>query len=223
MPSATLEPRFSTDSSEQRTRLLACLAEGLHTMAQPLTILRSSVPASAATGASAASHQRYAEISIQQIERACDLFECLQDLVIANQIDAECAPIDLSSLLAQAAHEQGPVMQTLGIQLRVTVPSGPLTAIGDAARTLQAIAAGLKIAASVSCSGDVVELLAAVRDGRVELTVQSGQLHGRLLNSSERLSLSLAQTNILSQSGEYECTEDPFCLRLTLPLLRSDP
>jgi hypothetical protein len=223
MPSATLDGGLSTLQEDQRGRLLAGVADGLHAMAQPLTILRSSVAASVAPEFDAGRRQRYLEMSVQQIERLCGLFECLQDLVIAGQFEAECAPIELSALLAQVIGEQQPLLQASGIEFRAVLPDGPMSALGDAARTLEALLAGLKVAAALSASGDIVELLAEIKNQFVELTVRSDRTHPRALNSSERLTLSLAQANVLSQSGEFECAYDPFQLRLALPLQRPDP
>jgi light-regulated signal transduction histidine kinase (bacteriophytochrome) len=209
---------FCAEGGDERARFFTNLSEGLHAMAQPLTILRSSVAASAAPGVDATKQRRYLDLSSQQIERACSLFECLQDLVITSVIKADCAPIDLAELLATVAKDQRAVLLASGIELRVVTPTGLPTAMGDRNRALQALSAALNIAASVSATGDVVELLISTRSGYVELIVRNDRVHGRLLNSSERLSLSLAQANILSQRGQYEYAEDPFCASMTLPI-----
>jgi signal transduction histidine kinase len=223
MPSPALDHGISTLEEDWRGRLLGCVADGLHAMAQPLTILRSSVAASIGPEVDSARRQRYLEMSVQQIERLCGLFECLQDLVIAGQFEAECAPIELCGLLAQVAGDQQPLLQASGIELRAVLPDGPLTVSGDVARTLQALLAGLKVAAALSNSGDIIELSVEIKDKQVELTVRGDRTHTRSLNSSEHLTLSLAQANILSQRGEFECTYDPFQLHFALPLLGSVP
>jgi hypothetical protein len=224
MSSHVLEvgPSFAAGDRE-RVRLLANMAEGLHAMAQPLTILMSSVPASALPGIDAIKQRRYLDLSNQQIKRACQLFEVLQNVVIASQMEADCAPIELADLLAAVTKDQGIALQASGIELRVVTPSGLPTVLGDIARTRQALSAGLQVAASVSASGDVVELLASACGGYVELIVRNVRVHGKHLNSSDRLSLSLAQENILSQQGEYEFAEDPFFTRMALPIQLLDP
>jgi hypothetical protein len=83
---------------------------------------------------------------------------------------------------------------------------------------MQAISSALKIAASVSSPGDVVELLAKARNGFVELILQNSRINSRPLNSSERLSLALAEANIRSQQGKYDCVEDPLRVFIALPL-----
>jgi signal transduction histidine kinase len=219
MSSHGLEGEISSVADgEQRARFLASMSEGLHAMAQPLTILRSSVAASAAPEVDPLKQRRYLDLSNQQIERACNLFELLQDLVIASQIEAECGPIKLADLLPEVAKDQGIALQASGVELRMVTPSGLPTVMGDANRTRQALSTALKLAASVSATGDIVELLAFARGGYVELIVRNDRVHGKPLNSSERLSLSVAQANMLSQQGEYEYAEDPFCTSMTLPI-----
>jgi len=219
MSSVTLESIASGPvTGDERVRLLANMAEALHAIAQPLTILRSSVAAAATVGIDPIKQRRYLELSTQQVERLCSQFECIQDLVIASQTQAECAPIELSGLLAAVVRDKQAELKTSGIELRVVIPGSLPAVLGDATRTLQALLAGLKMAASVSIAGDEVDLLANAGNGYLDLVVRSGRTRGRSLNSSERLGLFLAEMNILSQQGKYECTDDPFRVVLRLPL-----
>jgi hypothetical protein len=85
MPSET-----HTDTSDLGL-LYAQLSDGLHALAQPLTILRSIAVAAANPDLAAADRLRYLDISSEQIERACVLFEGLQDLVIVQRKNARDA------------------------------------------------------------------------------------------------------------------------------------
>ena len=67
----------------------ARLAVELHALAQPLTILRSSVVGAGLEGIAPEKRRRYLEISQAQAERACKIFESLQEIVIAAQAEAE--------------------------------------------------------------------------------------------------------------------------------------
>jgi hypothetical protein len=224
MPSETLQVEgCATAESQYLPQFFAHLTEGLHAMAQPLTILRSSVPASAGTGLSLAKQKRYLELSIQQVQRACALFECLQDLVVACQTPADCVPVDLSAIVEAAAADRKEALDGSGVQLRVLLPRGLPLALGDAARTRHALSAGLTVAAVVSATGDLIEIAVTADCRRVELILQTGRVHGTRLESHQRLSLRLAQMNMLSQHGEYEFTEDPFRVRLALPCLSAEP
>jgi len=219
MPSATLELcPANVVKNDELGRLCAYMSQGLHAIAQPLTILRSAVAALAAPGVSALDRQRYLELSTQHVERTCGLFECLQDIVIASQMEAECEPVELSEVLAEVVNDHKASLQTTGVELRTVMPGSLPRVQGDTARTLQALSAALKVASSVSSSGDVVELLATVRNGFIEMVLQNSRNHGRAMNSSDRLSLALAESNIRSQQGKYDCVEDPLCVFIALPL-----
>jgi signal transduction histidine kinase len=219
MLNETLEDgRSSGVKSEAMSRLCADVAEGLHAMAQPLTILRSAVAAAASPKVDATGQRRYLDISNQQVERACSLFESLQDLVISYQTEADCEPFDLLALIAPVIEDQRAALRSSEAEFRVSAPAVLPPVLGDVARTLQPLFAALKIAASVASPGDAVELTITARDGLVDLAIQNQGALARPLNSSERLSLALAEANIRSQQGGYQCSEDPFRVSIQLKL-----
>jgi hypothetical protein len=204
-------------------RFFADMAEGLHAMAQPLTILRSSVLSLAAPDLTAGHRERYTQISVQQVERACELFDCLQDLLIANQVAPICYPFELSHLFDAITENRRTKADGLGVKLKFAAPEGVQPIFGDFSRTLQAVLAALRIAVAVSSPGDSVALQATARDGRMELAIANRLAHRRTLNSSERLSLALAEANIRSQRGSFEFAEDPFRLAIALPVQDVSP
>ena len=219
MHSATQGTGSSTAAEgDELAAFYAHLANGLHAMAQPLTILRSVMVASSVSGLTAIDHRRYLDISSDQVERACVLFHSLQQLVTAKQVQAECAPVDLSRLLAPVVEDQKEILQASGIDMKVVMPDALPPMLADMDRTLQALFAVLKITASVSSPGDVIELQVSPRNESVELVIQNRNVHSWRLNSSERLSLALAEVNIRSQQGQYEFAEDPLRVSMTLPV-----
>ena len=203
---------------DERARFCASMTEGLHAMAQPLTILRSSLVACTTPGFPQQKQHKYLELASEQVLRACTLFESLQDLVIANQIAAECGPIHVTAIIAAVVEEQKPRLRDLGIEISVPTTLEALpTALGDVGRTAQAIQAGLTTAAAVSSSGDVIRISATLQDRSIEVNIGNDRLHGASLNSASRLSLLLAEANILSQQGEFDSGQDPFRVRVALP------
>jgi hypothetical protein len=85
-------------------------------------------------------------------------------------------------------------------------------------RSLKALTFALKIAASVSSQGDVIELKVSPKNGGVGLIVENKRAHRRSFTSLQRLSLAVAEANIRSQQGDYVCTEDPLRVSMTLPV-----
>jgi hypothetical protein len=90
-------------------------------------------------------------------------------------------------------------------------------ALGDYARTLQALTAALKTAISLSSVGDRIEVRATHSGVFLRLAVSNARAHGGTLNSSQRLALALAEANIRSQEGSFKLAEDPFSVSMELP------
>jgi K+-sensing histidine kinase KdpD len=199
------------------------LATGLHAMAQPLTVLRSVATAITMPGMEAADKQRYAAISAEQVERACGIFQSLQNLLIASQNDAVCAAVDIATLLVPVVKDQKQVLRETGVRLKTSIPVGLPPVLGDMDRTLQALFAALKIAASHSERHSIVELRVNAWSDCVELSLHNESLHGKRLNAMERLSLAVAEANIRSQNGTCGYSEEPFHFSLSLPLLKKAP
>lgn len=152
------------------------------------------------------------------MERTCQLLSCVQDLVIARLIEAQRVQFDLWELLAPMIQDQRILLQSAGVGIAVAQAEPWEPIVGDEERTKQALKAVLKLAASVSSRGDVIELHSSHPNGFAELTLQNTRSHGKRMNSSQRLNLSLAEVNILSQHGRYHFAEDPFRVSLALPM-----
>jgi hypothetical protein len=88
------EVRATAASGEKSDRFHASLSDGLHALAQPLTILRSSITAASAEGITPSRQKHYLDISKSQVERACELFGSLQELAIAGWGLASERPVD---------------------------------------------------------------------------------------------------------------------------------
>jgi signal transduction histidine kinase len=84
-----LGPGEAAGSERRPDALLDSLAARLHGLAQPLTILRGAIAASARAGISAERQAHYLQLSGEQVERACAIFEELQDLVLAARPEAD--------------------------------------------------------------------------------------------------------------------------------------
>lgn len=202
-------------SGEDGDRFSSDLADGLHAMAQPLTILRSTMEALKFVPAT--DQQRYLEISARQVERTCWLFSCMQDLVSAQRSEADRKPFDLRELVGPRVEEHRKQLAAAGIGLVFTEAESTAPVCGDAERTDQAVDAILRIAGAVSSRGDVIEMRTAHRKGFVEVTFENCSRHGKSANASDRFGLAVAEANILSQQGLYTFIADPFCVSVALP------
>jgi hypothetical protein len=198
--------------------LHADLANGLHAMAQPLTIVRGALGAMTLCESLVPEHGRYLEMSAQQVERLCDLMSCLQGLLEAAQFDADCAVLGIWDLIDPVLEDLEPLFDRCGVRISTAKGDHHLRAIGDSGRAETALRTALQTIASLSSRGDLIEFDVLPRDGFVEMIVQNRNLDGDTLGSADRLRLSLVKANIHSQQGIYECLESPFRISLKLPL-----
>lgn len=204
--------------TEESGKFHADLVNGLHAMAQPLTILRAAIEVLAKAQDGGIDRRRYLDISTTQIRRTCTLFSHVQDLLTATLNEAQRTPFDLWELLSPMIDDQRSLLQSTGVKIVVTRHDGWERVVGDAERTGQAFVELLKLAASASAPGDVIELLSSDRNGFAEVIIRNGRSRGKRMNSSDRLILSLAEINIVSQHGRCQFTNDPFCVSLALPV-----
>ena len=209
-------PNHLCPSGDRTSPLLADLANGLHAMAQPLTILRGALGALTLTNATSPDQERYLDMSTKQVERTCALLSNLQSLLDTVLFEAKCATVDLWEVITPVLEDLDAALQDKGIRIEATKPDQDLLVMVDAGRAEQALRAALETAASVSSRDEVVVLNILPRAGSVDLVVHMHST-GRHLNSCDRLSLSLVEASIRSQHGIVECSEDPFRINLKIP------
>lgn len=214
-------PAQANEPDGEQDWLYAELAEGLHAMAQPLTILRSAIAMLSASLEGDAPRSRFLDMSVRQIDRTCGLFASVQDLVSLGIEAAQQIPVDLRTLLLQAVEEQRFAYQNAGVALVATIADALPHVYGDAARTEKAIAGVLATALSATSPRAEVEITAKLSGDFIEVRV-TGSQPGRSLNSSARLHLAVARANILTQRGGYQFEEAPLRVTLTLPICLAD-
>jgi signal transduction histidine kinase len=199
------------------------LADGLHAMAQPLTIVRGALCALTLNQDVPPTGQRYLEMSSVQLDRLCDLMSSLRSLLETTQFNANCVTVELWELISPILGDLDAALRKSGVQIApANAEQSAIHAIADPARTEQALRAALNTAVSVASRGDVILLDVLPHDGFVDLTIQNTNPHGKSLSSSDHLSLSLVKANVQSQQGIYECVEDPLRISLKLPLQDAD-
>lgn len=212
------EPARVTTLREEQEGFCSDLADGLHALAQPLTILRSAIALMAAAKENGGDCTRYMNLSTVQIERTCRLFSSVQGLLASRLAEADLEPIDIVSLLTRTIEERSDSIAALGIEVTADLPTAPAMAFGDLQRTEQALAAAFETMVSVSSAGDVIQVDSSVSDGFFECALQTTSKQDNSLKSPDRLHLSLAKANMLSQQGRYEFTQEPLRISLALPV-----
>jgi hypothetical protein len=222
-----LEPLTGEQIAAMRTcdspHFEAELANGLHAMAQPLTVARGAIEALRMPAAADRDPARYLGLASQQIERACHLFGCVQDLMISRRVEARRDRFDWSEVVTSLVEYHTAKLQPKGISLAVTRRALWRPASGDPQRAERAVSAALDAAAALASRGDTIDLTLDSSMDVNELAISNPHAQVQRLDSSARLYLFLAEENIFSQNGAYRYTENPFCLSLVLPVDSSVP
>lgn len=211
--------RAKRAASDPQAALYSELAEGLHAMAQPLTIVRGAMCALTLNQDLPSTSQRYLDITSAQLDRLCYLMSSVRSLLETTQFNANCVTVEIWELISPILEDLDAALRRSGVQIAPANPEqSAVHAIADPARTEQALRAALNTALSVASRDDVILLDVLPRDGFVDLTIYNTKPHGKSLGSSDRLSLSLVKASIRSQQGIFECVEDPLRISLKLPL-----
>jgi len=205
-------------SADRSAKFHRDLANGLHAMAQPLTMLRAAVEVLGLPPSAGVDRQRYLEISAGAVERTCNVFANVQDLLTASVTDAQHVRFDLWEAIAPRIDDNRRLLQASGITIAAAANPAWRPVVGDAGRTEQAVAVLLQIAGDLASKGDVIELSGSAVGGFLQLRLENSNRRSKRVDSTVRLGLALAEANIVSQHGSYEFSEDPFRVSLALPL-----
>jgi len=146
----------------------------------------------------------------------------MQNLLTILQFEATSAHFQPWELIVPVLEEYSAILQEAGVRVEASNPDQAIAAIGDPARTVQAVHSVLAAATSLSSEGDVIELDLIKRIGFLDIRIQNKNPHTKKLSSIDRLNLSMAEESILSQRGLYEWAENPFRISFKLPLVQED-
>ena len=134
--------------------LLARLADGLHAMAQPLTILRGVIGAMQLSEKVESGDRRYVDMSADQVGRLCDMLANLRCLLDVAQSEAVSSPQEWHELVGCVLEDYEGVLPTSGVRIVVAYPDHFMRVLADAARTEQAMRAALDMAKALASHGD---------------------------------------------------------------------
>ncbi len=218
MPSATSTTSENIETGDGWAKFHKDLANGLHAMAQPLTMLRAAIEVLALPQSAGIDRRRYLEISAGAVDRTCHVFGRVQDLVAVTTIEAQRARFNLWEVIEPVIEDRRRRLETSGVAIAAAKSEAWEPVLGDASRTEQAVAVVLQMAGDLATRGDVIELSGSVRNGFVELTLRNTRHHGKRIDSTAKLNLALAEANVASQHGRCEFAEDPFRVSLALPV-----
>lgn len=212
-----LEPLKLPIVEDAADRSFPDIAEGLHALAQPLSSLRSAVELMNLLPPG--DGERYRRMCATEVDRACEMFACLQGLVSVKMAQLNMSTFDCRELVSSLVVEHG-----LGDQMPPSCFGAPGVAYGivkgDLERVRLAFASLLTVLARVRGTDGTLEGSCRLTDEALVFSFKADDASRQRLNSGNRLHLSLARANIVSQDGQFHWQADPFEIRVALRLAR---
>jgi hypothetical protein len=205
----------------------ASLHEGMHALAQPITLLQSYFYLAGTGGGVNPRSQQLSADAAAGADKLCKLFRLMQELVDVHSAAANLALAPFTPLLAWLADDAEIVFAGSGIRLDLQLISQPALALAlmvntDLKRTRRALRSMLHLARESSRPGSTIACSVDQGPGSVEIRLEP---QDPLLGLSEdhfddesRLHLALADANLLGQPGSFRMASQPFALLLQLPV-----
>lgn len=207
----------TSESPSASETLYSNLAEGIHAAAQPLAVLLASLSKGHTDQMDSAELRELTASSAVEVQRVCTLFNCLQQLVMAESIRPQLSPTPVLPLIEYAADGVNLLFRQDGITLTSVVPDSCPPALINRARTLQALSRVLLVVHGLSATEDTVELIASSFANAVQIVVRNANLSLGVINPEARLSIAVAEANMRSQQADFSLSLQPFTVRIELP------
>jgi hypothetical protein len=214
-----LESGAPAGDAESQAWLCRELDEGLHALAQPLTILRGALGVLTLRGAVPPEASRYLEMSNTQVDHLCNLVSGLRNLLDGVQFEPACKEIDLWNLIASVLENRQAESRNSFQRIALAKPDCEFRVMADPVRTEQALHAALNAMEAQSQSPDDICIDISRRDGFANLNLLCTRSTEKSLTAMHRLHLLVAEVNVRKQQGFYECSEFPFQISINFPLL----
>lgn len=215
------------DPSADIVSLCAGLHDGMHAMAQPLTLLRSYFHLVQTDGGLRS--QLLLDDAAAGVEQLCSLFQIMQELVHVQSAVAQMSPVPFCLVLASLLEDAEVVFAGTGLQLDLReglLSEGRLVGEAlrvkvDAKRTRQALISMLHVARQGVGRGSAVSCSLALAAGFVEVRLEREEALGRSseqLDEVARLQLALANAYMVSQQAVFRVERSPLRLSIGLPI-----
>jgi signal transduction histidine kinase len=158
-------------ADRNKDHFLAALAHELRNHLAPIHYGLEAVHVAAADIASVQKVRMVMERQLQQLTR---LVDDLLDLsrIRSGKTQFRLQQTELADVVRDAVQVSRPLIEQMGHQLTVTVPTAPLSVNADAARLVQALANVLNNAAKYTHEGGRIEILAESGEGYAQIHVR---------------------------------------------------
>ena len=205
-------------SFEERTRadkFCVNIADALHAIAQPLTVLQVRLDPTVTEEMNAEELRTLMADSAGQVGRLCNLFGYMQGFIVAHNTEPDFSEQDVGVMLEHVAEGMSLFYQEAQKKLCLRLPKDRQLVVVDQKRVYQALSRILLVAFEVSLAGDVVELTGTPCSEGVRIVVRKRETY-RALGKESALKLALAEANIERQGGKLTWSAEPFHVEIEL-------
>jgi hypothetical protein len=196
--------------------ILSQLLQGMHSTAQPLTILLASLSNANTDQMNTVELRRLTESSAVQVQRVCTLFRYLQQLILVETTKARLCSTPILPLVAHVVEGVDLLFRKAGVSLSLSMPGRCQPVLIDRARTIQALTSVLLIAHAVSRAADTVDLILASTPDMVQIMIRNLNSRATRMNAEGSLSMAVVEANICSQQAGFSLTLQPFEVQVEL-------
>ena len=212
-PAASLRVREAIDRG---------LLDGMHAMAQPLTILQSRIESAMLLEEDGGAAPELLDTMAGEVERLGALLHSLQQLVAARSWHEAASPVEPRVLLDPVLEEVATLFDRCGLPLDLDLEAALPPVLVAPGPMRQILLTVLLAAQSMADRGDQMNISVGAARDAVELRVQNRSGHARphraSLSAPFRLSMAIAEVRTLGQQGDFLLETDPFDVRIRLPL-----
>jgi hypothetical protein len=217
--------RFERNRIEDASAsLLDAIAEGMHSMAQPLTVLQAILEVAAGGASSTASYRAAIKRALAEVSRVVDSLDLVQALTTIGRDGTPVSAIDVRSTLDMVRDDLECVLQDTGLHINVEVREQPPIVLASPAKLRQCLFYLVQQAMRGASHGDSIDVCVKAK-GVIQVTIGHRRLDGtnplsltqtpgsRLV---EPRSVILAEALATSQGGRLQWQPWPQVAQLVL-------
>ena len=206
--------------------LLEALSEGMHTMAQPLTVLRATLEIASGNASSISHYQHAIDNSLSEVARVAEVMGFLQELLRIACDTTERSLVDLQAVVATVHEDLKCVLDTAGVSLQVNVADPLPKVVGSVSGLRQCLFYLMQHALQNCRRGDTIHVEGGTTGGEVEIVIHEigpdGEAVAPWQDRQRRLggvvpSLALAEAWAKGHGGQLQWRAEPFAAGITLP------
>ncbi len=203
-------------SRQHMDAFCAGLAEGLHAIAQPLTIVRNELCPAKIEELSIESLRESLKSSAIEIERICGYFNILKQMVATERYVAETEDIEASTLVSEAVDGVDRLFEEHGIILNISPITSPLPLKCNHKRARQSVSMLLVAICSLSKNGQEITIETCDGAEHISIVIGNSDLRLKRLDAHNSLLVSLVDSILRGQAGKLLVEVEPIRFRLQL-------